>query len=504
MKYLMGIDNGGTFSKAAIFDEEGHQIAVASEPTVTITPKPGYTERDMDELWQVNAKAIRDAIKKSGIDPKDIAGVSFSGHGKGLYLVGKDGKPSYNGIISTDARAWAYPKKWKEDGTAKKVYEKTYQDILACQPVSLLAWLKDNQPEVLANTKYVFAVKDYVRYCMTGEAYAEMSDFSGGNLVNLVTGTYDRDLMELFGIGEVFDCLPPLKNAADICGYVTKEASELTLLPEGTPVSAGMFDVNACGIASGLSNEDKMCMIAGTWSINEFIAKEPVLNGTVALNSMFCIPGYYLIEESSPTSAGNMEWFIRNLMNFEKDNAKENGSSVYEITNAWVESIEPQDNNIIFLPFLNGSNEDALAKGTFIGLTAYHSKKHMLRAVYEGIVFSHLTHVNKLLRNREVPESICLSGGAANSDVWVQIFADTLQIPIDVIEDKEMGAQGAAIAAGIAAGIYRDYNDGIEKTVKISKRVQPRPEYKEIYEKKYQTYRRVIEGLSGVWECFEN
>jgi len=265
-----------------------------------------------------------------------------------------------------------------------------------------------------------------------------------------------------------------------------------------------MFDVNACGIASGLSNEDKMCMIAGTWSINEFIAKEPVLNGTVALNSMFCIPGYYLVEESSPTSAGNMEWFINNLMNYEKAGAKETGTSVYETTNAWVESIEPQDNNIIFLPFLNGSNEDALAKGTFIGLTAYHSKKHMLRAVYEGIVFSHLTHVNKLLRNREVPESICLSGGAANSDVWVQIFADTLQIPIDVIEDKEMGAQGAAIAAGIAAGIYKDYNDGIEKTVKISKRVQPRLEYKEIYEKKYQTYRRVIEGLSGVWECFEN
>jgi len=504
MKYLIGIDNGGTFSKAAIFDENGQQISVASVPTVTITPKPGYTERDMEELWQVNAQAVRQAIEKSGINPADIAGVSFSGHGKGLYLVGQDGTPAYNGIISTDARAWAYVKKWKEDGTAKKVYDKTYQDILACQPVALLAWLKDNCPEVIENTKYVFAVKDYVRFCMTGEAYAEMSDFSGGNLVNLATGAYDRELMELFGIGEVYDKLPPLKYAADICGYVTKEASEMTLLPEGTPVSAGMFDVNACGIASGLSDGEKMCMIAGTWSINEFIAKEPVLNGTVALNSMFCIPGYYLVEESSPTSAGNMEWFIRNLMNYEKDDAKANGGSVYDITNEWVASIEPQDNNIIFLPFLNGSNEDSLAKGTFIGLTAYHSKKHMLRAVYEGIVFSHLTHVKKLLRNREVPESIRLSGGAANSDVWVQIFADALQIPIDVIEDKELGAQGAAIAAGIAAGIYKDYNDGIEKTVTITKTVQPRKEYKEIYEKKYQTYRRVIEGLSGVWECFEN
>ena len=89
---------------------------MASVPTVTITPKPGYTERDMDELWEVNAQAVRNAIEKSNIDPKDIAGVSFSGHGKGLYMVGYDGKPSYNGIISTDTRAWAQVKRWHKDG----------------------------------------------------------------------------------------------------------------------------------------------------------------------------------------------------------------------------------------------------------------------------------------------------------------------------------------------------------------------------------------------------
>ena len=265
-----------------------------------------------------------------------------------------------------------------------------------------------------------------------------------------------------------------------------------------------MFDVNACGIASGLSDEKQMCMIAGTWSINEFIRKEPVTNGTVDLNSFFCIPGYFLVEESSPTSAGNMEWFIRNLMNYEKEEQKEKGSSVYDITNEWVASIEPQDNNVIFLPFLNGSNEDPLAKGTFVGLTAFHNKKHMLRAVYEGIVFSHVTHVKKLLKNREVPASIRLSGGAANSDVWVQIFADALQIPIDVIEDKEIGAQGAAMAAGIAAGIYKDYQDAVSRTVKITKTIYPRPEYKEIYEEKYATYRAVIDGLGRTWNHFKN
>ena len=121
MKYLMGFDNVGTFSKAAIFDENGTQISVASVPTVTITPKPGYTERDMNELWEVNAEAVRLSIEKSGIDPKDIAGVSFSGHGKGLYLVGYDGKPSYNGIVSTDMRAWEYIDKWSSDGTNEKI-----------------------------------------------------------------------------------------------------------------------------------------------------------------------------------------------------------------------------------------------------------------------------------------------------------------------------------------------------------------------------------------------
>ena len=216
------------------------------------------------------------------------------------------------------------------------------------------------------------------------------------------------------------------------------------------------------------------------------------------------MPGYFLVEESSPTSAGNMEWFIRNLMSYEKAEAKENGGSVYDITNEWVDSIDPKDSNVIFLPFLNGSNEDALAKGTFIGLTAFHNQQHMLRAVYEGIVFSHLTHVKKLLRNRPAPESIRLSGGAANSDVWVQIFADVLQIPIDVVGDKELGAQGAAMAAGIAAGIYQDYPDAITKSVKITKTVQPRKEYAEIYVEKYANYRKVIESLSGAWECFKN
>ena len=499
MRYLLGIDNGGTFSKAALFDETGRQAACVSVPTELITPKPGYTERDMEELWQVNAQAVRQVMEKSGIDPRQVAGLSFSGHGKGLYLWGKDDRPVGNGILSTDTRAWEYPEKWKKDGTADAVYEMTFQDILACQPVSLLAWMKDHCPEAVEQTKYVFSVKDYIRYRLTGQAYGEYSDFSGANLVNLNTGQYDRKLLEKFGLGEIYEKLPPLKRSFDLCGCVTEEASKLTGLVPGTPAAAGMFDVNACGIACGLHQEGQMCMIAGTWSINEFLAKAPVLGHKVSLNSMFCIPGYYLVEESSPTSAGNMEWFIRNLMSSEKEACRETGRSVYDTANAWVDSVAPEESSLIFLRYLNGSNVNPLAKGTFIGLTAYHNRKHMLRAVYEGIVFSHALHVERLLKNCPVPETIRLAGGAANSKVWVQIFADVLQIPIETIEDKELGAQGAAMAAGISAGIYQDYPDAIQKTVRVTDKIMPRPECREIYRKKYEKYKAVIGALDPIW-----
>lgn len=503
MRYLIGIDNGGTFVKAGLVDESGNIVAVAKEPVHNITPKAGFTERDMDELWAQNAKVVKKAIEKSGVDPEDIKGVSFSGHGKGLYLVDAEGRPAYNGILSTDTRAWEYVKKWEQDGTKKRIYDKTYQDILACQPVALLAWLKDNEPEAYNRARWVFSINDYIRFMLCGEPGGEYTIFSGGNLVNLNTFEYDRELMEMFGLGDAYDKLPPLKYSADICGGVTKAAAELTGLKEGTPVTAGMFDVDACGLAAGVDNEEALCMIAGTWSINEYITSAPITNGTIALNSMYCIPGRFLIEESSPTSAGNMEWFITNLLSYEKKELEASGHSIYELTNKWVEETDPEELKVIFLPFLNGSNEDAQARGTFIGLTEFNTKAHMLRAVYEGIVFSHMTHVKRLLRNRKAPEAIRLAGGAANSKVWVQIFADALQIPIETVECDEQGIMGAAIAAGVGTGIFGSYEEASGSFVKIKEKVMPRPEYAAIYEKKYERYRAVIDSLSGVWGKFE-
>lgn len=501
MKYYLGLDNGGTTTKAVIFDETGNEISKAGMSTAMLTPKPGYIERDMEEMWQANASVIREAIEKAGIDASDISCAAVCGHGKGLYLWGKDEKPCGRGIISTDNRAYAYPEKWKADGTEEKVFALSLQHILSCQPVSLLAWIRDNEPSRYANIKYVFECKDYIRFRLTGEAGAELTDYSGANLLNLHTGNYDKELLRLFGIPEIEEALPPLCASDKICGYVTQEAAKACGLKEGTPVAGGMFDIDACAAGADVLCPENICMIAGTWSINEYPARKPVTDGKVLMNSLFALPEYYLIEESSPTSAGNNEWFIRRLLPELKENEKKEGRSIYDTLNLWVDEIGTEEFVPVFLPFLMASNVHPNGKAAFIGMTANHTRKHLARAVYEGIVFSHRWHYEKLLSTREdKPKLIRLAGGAAHSSVWTQMFADVLKTPVETVTADETGALGCAIAAAAAVGDYPSMEKAAEKMCRIAGRVEPNPSVYEVYDKKYELYKAAIDSLNSFWD----
>ena len=500
MHYFIGLDNGGTATKAALFDRNGKEIGKAVVATASITPKPGFVERDMEEMWNANCAVISRVLKETGVDPRDVAGIGIAGHGKGLYLWGKDGKPARNGIISTDNRAWMYPKRWAEDGTEEKVFARTAQHILACQPVSLLAWLRDNEPESYSNIRWVFECKDYVRFRLTGEAKAEITDYSGANLMNLHTRNYDQDLLGLFGLEEIADALPPLCRATEICGTVSEEAASRCGLLPGTPVIGGMFDINACAIAVGVTDPERICMIAGTWSINEYVRKEPVTDGSVLMNSLFCLPEYYLIEESSPTSAGNNEWFVRELLPEMGTACKEQGKSIYDVMNQWVDDIPPEEFVPVFLPFLMASNVHPNAKGSFIGLSLNHSRKHLARSVYEGIAFCHRMHLERLLHSRTTPPAcIRLAGGAARSSVWAQIFADVMKLPVETVEANETGALGCAVAAAVATGEYPDLRTAVESMTAVSRRFEPDAARTVIYDGKYVLYCRTIECLDGLW-----
>jgi L-xylulokinase len=498
-QYVLGIDNGGTVIKAALFSLNGKELAVASRQTVLQTPHPGYMERDMEELWRQNCACIRQAIADSAVPPSSIAGLAVCGHGKGLYPWGKNGKPAYNGIISTDNRAWQYPEKWKQDGTFDALYPRLCQQIMSCQPVSLLAWMKDHDRPVYDSIQWVFSVTDYIRFRLTGEIGSEATNISGSSLMNIRDLRIDKDMLERFGIGEVFDMIPPLKYSSDLCGKINSDTAALTGLAEGTPVAGGMFDIDACAVAMSITKPDEFCSITGTWTINEFINPVPITGTSVAMNSLYAIPGCYLLEESSATGAGNLEWVIQNCL--ENEPIPE-GKKLYAHLDEMAEQIPPEEGDVYFLPFLYGSSRHPLAKACFIGLTNFHTKAYMLRAVFEGVVYSAKGHIDKLLSIRKPPAAIRLAGGAVHSPFWVQLFADILELPIETVTGvRELGALGCGMAAAVAVGIYPDYNEAAKAMVKISPPVLPDKGKSQIYRRKFAAYTAFCEALDTVWRA---
>ena len=156
--YMIGLDNGGTLTKAALFDPQGRELCVASQKTQVLSPRPGYNEREMEAVWEANCSCIRQVLERSGIAPAAVMGLAACGHGKGLYLWGRDNRPARHGIGSTDNRAWRIVEEWKENGTFERVYPKVCQQLLACQQAALLRWLKEQEPEVYGSIKWIFSV----------------------------------------------------------------------------------------------------------------------------------------------------------------------------------------------------------------------------------------------------------------------------------------------------------------------------------------------------------
>lgn len=489
MKYYIGLDNGGTVIKACLYDENGNQICVDRAKVNLIIPNEGFTERNLNDVFEANLSVLKGVMEKSGVNKEDVLSIGISGHGKGLYLLDKQGKEFYNGIVSTDTRAIGIRKEFDRTGVSQKIYRDNYQKVLESQPVCLLRWLKENEREIYDKIGYILSVKDYIRYKLTGKIYYERTDISGSNLINLTTGQKDLRQLKLFGIEEMYDCIPMIVNACDDCGHITEEIASLTGLSEKTILSGGMFDIDACALSTGITTSDDICVIAGTWSINEYISTKPITKSK-SMNSYYCLPRYYLVEECSPTSAGNLEWCMQNLF-FEKN---------YQEINSLVESISPQECKTIFLPFLFASNEENLEmKATFAGLTARTTQAELIRAVYEGIVFAHKTHVDKLLSERMETRAIRLTGGAANSDVWAQMFADILNIKVEVVSDREHGCFGAGLSGAVACGIYPNLNEAIRRTVKTDRVFMPNGNLTEIYSVKYKKYKKLVKALEAFY-----
>lgn len=498
-RYVLGIDNGSTVIKASVFDLSGGEMGVSTVACDYLTPRPGWYERDTEAIWLASAEAIRSAIGRAGVRPEDIVAVSLTGHGNGAHLVDASGRGVRNSIEGADCRALEYVEKWRSDGSFRRIHPLNMQALWPALSLCVMAWLRDNEPESLAKARYWLNVKDYVRMRLTGEAHLEFSDATGSGLVNTRDRKIDRDMLDIVGLGFVADKLPELRYATDCCGCVTAEAAALTGLFEGTRVAAGCYDIDASGLATGITDERYLNVIVGSWANNQFVARDPVVSESFFSTTVYAKEGYYLMLEGSPTSASNLEWLVGRFLPLEKERAKAEGRSVYELCNEAMDQVPPDAADIAFLPFLYGSNVSPAARGALIGLEGWHTRQHVIRAVYEGICFSHRWHIEKMEKYRPLPGVIRMAGGAARSRQWRQLFADALGRPVETTQATELGTLGAAMCAAVCAGAYPDVGAAAEGMVRPADRNEPDPAASAIYDRKYRNYLRAIEALDGYW-----
>ncbi|ASM71581.1 MULTISPECIES: FGGY-family carbohydrate kinase [Roseobacteraceae] len=489
--YLLGLDAGNTVIKAVLFDLSGRQIALSVLDGKSSLPAPGHVERDLNELWSNARHAIRDCIAKAGIAPEQIRAIGCAGHGNGLYLVDAAGDPVV-GIQSLDTRAADLAREL-DTQVGAALHPICLQRPWPSQTPVLLAWIKRHRPDLYARAATVMLCKDYLTFRLTGNRRSEISDMSGCGLLRMPECTYDSDLMALYGLQEAQALLPELIDPVDLVGSVSAETAAATGLMEGTPVIAGYFDVVSSAMGSGVVRSGEASVIVGTWNINQVFSAAPVQNENV-----FMVAGFgkerFLNIESSATSAANLEWYVREFI--ERGGHQDDP---FGYCNAKVSEVSPSRDDPIFHPFLHGSRQGAEFRAGFYGVAGWHGEGHLLRALFEGVMFEHRRHIEVLRAAGVRFEQAALSGGGARSPVWPQIFADGLGVPVRVAEAQETGALGAAIGAGVGVGIVPDYEAGIIAMVRPRAEFFPDPAMAEHYDTRYRRYLALRDALAPIW-----
>ncbi|WP_369788221.1 FGGY-family carbohydrate kinase [Rouxiella sp. WC2420] len=492
---LLGIDAGNTMIKAVLFDLQGSVLSVAECAGETLRPQEGFAERPIEDIYHGVTQAVRDCLAQVSQQSLQVIAVGAAGHGNGLYALNKQRQPLL-GIQSIDHRAASLVHQLELSGKDSAIYQRSLQKPWPAATPVLISWLKHQQPEVYRHIGHLLLAKDVIAFFLSGEISADFSDAAGAGLLYYQSRSYDRSLMALYDIEDALTLLPPLHESSDVVGHITAQASALTGLPEGIPVVAGIFDVVASAVGSGVVHSGEASIVAGTWSINQVVVDKPEYLRPVFMNSMIERDRYMAIEASA-TSAANLDWFLRE---FDDGRAGQGAARSSDI----VASVTPNNQLPLYHPYLYSGRKAGPAKAGFYGLGGWHTRADMLYALFEGVTFAHRAHIDRL-RAAGVPfTQATLSGGAARSCVWPQMFADVLGIPIRVTECKETGALGAAICAGVGIGVWPNLSAGVAQAVNVTAQpFMPNSEMFAFHEPRYRLFKRIETVMAELWLASE-
>lgn len=485
MEYLIGLDIGTSAVKGILIDEKGNLEGEASSPYSVSNPKAGWSEQDPEDWWQATLEVLKElqsiASNKSG----DLAAISFSGQMHSSVFLDKDNNVIRPAILWSDTRTSAECKEIEDSlGGRGKLVEMTGNKALEGFTAPKVLWLKNNEPENYKKLESLLLPKDYIRFKLTGKKAMDLSDAAGTLMLDVKNKSWHKELLEKLGIDEKI--LPLLVESTAVAGKITKKASKLTGIAEGTPVVAGGAD-NACGAAgSGMVEEGQVMVSIGSSGVILAPADkyQAVPEGKLHMFNHSAKGKYYYM--GVMLAAGQaLSWYMDNVLPEDWD---------YEKLNAETTKIPAGSENLIFLPYLNGErtpHADASARAVFFGLSALHDRAHMARAVMEGVTFGLRDSLELIKENGIDIKTVRATGGGAKSRVWQQIIADIFNTPVEILEIEEGPAYGAALIAGVGVNIYSNLEKANQELIKVKKIIEPKTNNAIEYNRIYQIYKEL-------------
>ena len=485
MAYVLGIDISTTGAKALIVDQRGDVVAKATTEYPLSTPRPLWSEQDPADWWDGIQGSIKRALADSGISGREVVGVGLTGQMHGLVLLDREGQVLRPAILWNDQRTGPQCAWITERVGAKRLLEWTGNPALTGFTAPKIIWVREHEPEVYAQVAQVLLPKDYIRFKLTGAYATDLAGASGTLLLDVKTRNWSKGILQALDIPSAW--LPPCHEGPQITGVISDDGAAATGLRAGVPVVGGGGDQAAQAVGVGVVKAGTVALTLGTSGVVFAPTDSPAIEPEGRLHA-FChaVPGRWHLMGVMLSAAGALRWYHDML-------APEQS---YDAFLEPAKAIPAGCEGLVFLPYLTGERTpypDPNARGAFVGLTVRHGLAHLTRAVLEGVAFGLRDSLELLRQNSGAITQVRASGGGAQSALWRQILADVINCELVTVNVTESAAFGAALLAGVGAGIWPDVDTACESVVRITDHVSPRPEQVSRYETVYQTYH----GLYG-------
>jgi xylulokinase len=492
---LLGIDVGTSGSRAVVIDETGRIVASATIDHIPFaSPQTGWAEQDPDDWWQASAAAIRAVTAKESVRGEQISAVGLSGQMHGAVLLNARDEVLRPALIWCDQRSAFQCEQLTEQIGAPELIKLTCNPALTGFTLPKMLWVRDHEPEIWDQVRTVLLPKDYVRFKLTGEKATDVSDASGTLLLNVAERKWSDEMLAATRIDR--SLLPRVFESQEITGTISATAAEQTGLREGTPVVGGAGDQAGGAVGIGIVQPGAVSATIGTSGVVFAATNSPALDPKGRVHT-FChaVPGRWHVMGVTQGAGLSMRWVRDQFCAITSD------GDPYDQMTAEAASVEPGANGLLWAPYLMGERTphlDPNARAALVGLTASHTRAHVIRAVMEGVAYS-LRDSFEIFNEMRVPvETIRLGGGGARSALWRQIQADLYGRKVATVEAEEGAAYGVAMLAGVGTGAWPNVDAACAAVVRTRAEVEPNEQAKQLLAHQYKAYQALYPALRSV------